>query len=154
CYAFYELMKYPYEPRRSISAVFFIVYFQACTLYMPWAIMRQFDSKILRIAGMTFCLILITISIAVHGKHFVQYDAGGYRNQSTQADWPAMAEYLKQRASKEDIVATYSTSGYTWVSSQYGFYHRRSKVENPLRFLNTVPELTQLLSKAEVKGVW
>lgn len=153
-YSFYEIMKYPYDPRRSIGMLGLLAYFQAAAVCASWQFSTASKKKQFRLSGALITIALALAAALVYGQQLIRYDSGGYRNQPNQADWPAMAEYLKLYGDPTEPIALYSKPGETWVSSHFSFYRNRLHVSNPQLAINTLQDFKARLNSGQIKGIW
>ena len=150
-FVFYEVMRYPFEPRRSIIQLPVLVFLQGVVLAAPYHLLERMRDGSRTGAVLSGMLGLVMLGVGL--DNFVRFDNGGNRYPSSNADWPGMVDIVARHAAPGDVMATHMAPGDTWMSSNIGFNHARSQTSVPLRTISTVPELDAVLAETGA-GVW
>jgi hypothetical protein len=152
-YFFYEVFKFPYEPRRSIFQLPAWILLLSTGIYGIFCLLRfifrpRFGNRIAQV----FCAGLLILCFALATKQFSSFDNWGYRSAANQADWLQMAEFVDSNAGVDDSVMLPVISGNTWALSQFGFYYRRIGGLKTVKTANTVEELRSALKERHSLG--
>ncbi len=122
-WAFYELMRYPYDARRNIFQLPVFLYFVAGGVALPWTLAARYggSGRAVKALGLAASLLLLGGLSFVNLNNYRSYAADGWRDENNQADWRSMARYVAKMARPEDTVMI-PIIGDTWLRLHYTFY--------------------------------
>ncbi|MGI8906731.1 MAG: glycosyltransferase family 39 protein [Candidatus Sumerlaeaceae bacterium] len=144
---FYELMKFPYEPRRNIIHLPLFLFALAQGIGFPAALARRWmpTNVPLQRVGQLLSIGLFAVMAGFWGYEYPRYDARGIRNETNQADWRGMAEFVNRTARPQDAIVV-STVPDTWERLHFMFYHEQISPNRKVQFLNTREEVESVLN--------
>jgi 4-amino-4-deoxy-L-arabinose transferase-like glycosyltransferase len=121
-WAFYEGLKYHFETRRSIFQLPLFAFFVASGIAAPWSLVAaRTRNRAAHAAAAATGIALLAALLAAQAQNWSRYDAGGWRDEPSQADWRGMARWLADHSREGDTIALPSPNG-SWVPLHMRFY--------------------------------
>lgn len=150
--AFYDGLKFPFDARRGIFLLPFAILFATDGLMIPAAIGTRARRIWVYVSGLALTILLLVTALTGEASVYVAYDAHGWRNEASQADWRGMAKYVGQEARPNDLCAVPIPNGRTWIRLHYAFYHEVFAGRVPIVLPRAVGDIEECLVKAS--GLW
>ena len=121
-WAFYEGLKYHFETRRSIFQLPLFAFLVARGIAAPWSLVAaRTRNRAARAAAAAAGIALVAALLAAQAQNWSRYDAGGWRDEPSQADWRGMARWLAEQSREGDTIALPAPNG-SWVPLHMRFY--------------------------------
>lgn len=150
-FAFYEFAKFPYDARRNIFHLPVFLLFVAKGISIPYELTHN-RARLARIGATVAVGGMLSFTTVAYAWNYIHYDAHGWRDETSQADWRGMAKYIGAMASPGDVVAVPVINNDTWTRLHYSYYHSLHASQSRMISAGSVSELDAILKSG--KAVW
>lgn len=149
--AFYDLMKFPYDPRRNIFHLPVFLYLLAQGVFALPVIARRIAPAPIRLLAYVAVPVFLLLVTSIMASNYVRYDSNGWRSEKNQSDWRGMAKFVNRHIRPQDVL-NIPVVPETWQRLHFMFYFEQYQPDRLRTEYEKLSDINALLASG--KCVW